>query len=111
MRPWNTTLSPSGDTTAPAIASAVREATGATLRELVEAKVLAQSLGDRGVNDAAVEHVDAGAQARVALDRTAPTFPMLPGTPERASHDLLGSEDGNILLTALLSRCGRSLPC
>jgi phosphoribosylformylglycinamidine synthase I len=31
--------------------------------------------------------------------------------PERASHDLLGSEDGNVLLRALLSRCGRSLPC
>ena len=31
--------------------------------------------------------------------------------PERASHDLLGSEDGNVLLSALLSCCGRSLPC
>ena len=30
--------------------------------------------------------------------------------PERASHDLLGSEDGNVLLAALLSCCGRSLP-
>jgi len=31
--------------------------------------------------------------------------------PERASDDLLGSEDGNVLLGALLSCCGRSLPC
>jgi len=31
--------------------------------------------------------------------------------PERASDELLGSEDGNVLLGALLSRCGRSLPC
>ena len=31
--------------------------------------------------------------------------------PERASHDLLGSEDGNVLLGALLSRSGRSQPC
>ena len=30
--------------------------------------------------------------------------------PERASHDLLGSEDGNVLLEALLSCSGRSLP-
>ncbi len=31
--------------------------------------------------------------------------------PERASHELLGSEDGNVLLTALLKSCGRSLSC
>jgi len=31
--------------------------------------------------------------------------------PERASHDLLGSEDGNVLLAALLSCSARSLPC
>ncbi len=31
--------------------------------------------------------------------------------PERASHDLLGSEDGNVLLGALLSCAGRSQPC
>ncbi len=29
--------------------------------------------------------------------------------PERASHDLLGSEDGNVLLRALLAGTGRSL--
>ena len=31
--------------------------------------------------------------------------------PERASHDILGSEDGNVLLSALLSCSGRSQPC
>jgi phosphoribosylformylglycinamidine synthase len=31
--------------------------------------------------------------------------------PERASHDLLGSEDGNVLVRALLSCSGRSQPC
>ncbi len=31
--------------------------------------------------------------------------------PERASHDLLGSEDGNVLLTALLHACDRFQPC
>jgi len=31
--------------------------------------------------------------------------------PERASDDLLGSEDGNVLFAALLSCCGRSQPC
>ncbi len=31
--------------------------------------------------------------------------------PERASDELLGSEDGNVLLAALLSCCGRSQPC
>ncbi len=30
--------------------------------------------------------------------------------PERASHHLLGSEDGNILLTALLQRAGATVP-
>ena len=28
--------------------------------------------------------------------------------PERASHDLLGSEDGNVLLTAMLKSADRS---
>jgi phosphoribosylformylglycinamidine synthase len=31
--------------------------------------------------------------------------------PERASHELLGSEDGNVLLGALLGGCGRPQPC
>jgi len=31
--------------------------------------------------------------------------------PERASDELLGSEDGNVLLAALLRCCGRSQPC
>lgn len=31
--------------------------------------------------------------------------------PERASDELLGSEDGNVLLAALLRAAGRSLPC
>ncbi len=30
--------------------------------------------------------------------------------PERASHELLGSEDGNVLLTALLTTAGRPAP-
>ena len=31
--------------------------------------------------------------------------------PERASHELLGSDDGNVLLTALLKSADRSAPC
>jgi hypothetical protein len=33
-----------------------------------------------------VLYVDVESQIQ-ALDRTAPVFPMLPGTPQRASHD------------------------